>query len=103
LACHDCQISFEELEPRSFSFNSPFGACPECTGIGSRLEVDEELVIPDDSISISDGAIAPGSGGQSSEYFLRLLTSNSHSKSLGSDSRRRPKKQSCMVTNTRSM
>ncbi len=73
LACHECQISFEELEPRSFSFNSPFGACPECTGIGSRLEVDEELVIPDDSISISDGAIAPWSGGQSSEYFLRLL------------------------------
>jgi len=73
LACHDCQISFEELEPRSFSFNSPFGACPECTGIGSRLEVDEELVIPDDSISIEDGAIAPWSGGQSSEYFLRLL------------------------------
>lgn len=73
LACHDCQISFEELEPRSFSFNSPFGACPECTGIGSRLEVDEELVIPDDSISIEEGAIAPWSGGQSSEYFLRLL------------------------------
>jgi len=73
LACHDCQISFEELEPRSFSFNSPFGACPECTGIGSRLEVDEELVIPDDSISISDGAVAPWSGGHSSEYFLRLL------------------------------
>ena len=73
LACHDCQVSFEELEPRSFSFNSPFGACPECTGIGSRLEVDEELVIPDDSISISEGAIAPWAGGQSSEYFLRLL------------------------------
>ncbi len=73
LACHDCQISFEELEPRSFSFNSPFGACPECTGIGSRLEVDEELVIPDDSISIEEGAIAPWAGGQSSEYFLRLL------------------------------
>ncbi|MGA1279674.1 MAG: excinuclease ABC subunit A, partial [Candidatus Nanopelagicaceae bacterium] len=73
LACHECQISFEELEPRSFSFNSPFGACPECTGIGSKLEVDEELVIPDDSISIEEGAIAPWSGGQSSEYFLRLL------------------------------
>ena len=73
LACHDCNLSFEELEPRSFSFNSPFGACPECTGIGTRLEVDEELIIPDDSISINDGAIAPWSGGQSSEYFLRLL------------------------------
>lgn len=73
LACHNCSLSFEEMEPRSFSFNSPFGACPECTGIGTRLEVDEGLVIPDDSISIEAGAIAPWSGGQSSEYFLRLL------------------------------
>ena len=73
MACHDCELSFEELEPRSFSFNSPFGACPECTGIGTRLEVDEELVIPDDDLSISGGAIAPWSGGQSSEYFQRLL------------------------------
>ena len=73
LACHDCNLSFEELEPRTFSFNSPFGACPECSGIGTKLEVDEELVIPDDSISINDGAIAPWAGGQSSEYFLRLL------------------------------
>jgi excinuclease ABC subunit A len=73
MACHDCGLSFEELEPRSFSFNSPFGACPECTGIGTKLEVDEELVIPDDALSINDGAIAPWSGGQSSEYFLRIL------------------------------
>ena len=73
LACHDCNLSFEELEPRSFSFNSPFGACPECSGIGTKLEVDDELIIPDDSISINDGAIAPWSGGQSSDYFLRLL------------------------------
>ena len=73
LACHDCNLSFEELEPRSFSFNSPFGACPECSGIGTQLEVDEDLIIPDDSISINEGAIAPWSSGQSSEYFLRLL------------------------------
>lgn len=73
LACHDCGISIQEMEPRSFSFNSPFGACPECTGIGSKLEVDEELIIPDDSISISDGAIAPWAGGQSAEYFNNLL------------------------------
>jgi len=73
LACHDCNLSFEELEPRSFSFNSPFGACPECSGIGTKLEVDDELIIPDDSISINEGAIAPWSGGQSSDYFLRLL------------------------------
>jgi len=73
LACHECELSFEELEPRSFSFNSPFGACVECSGIGTKLEVDEELIIPDDSISINEGAIAPWSGGQTSEYFLRLL------------------------------
>ena len=73
LACHECGLSFQEMEPRSFSFNSPFGACPECTGIGSKLEVDEDLVIPDDSLSINDGAIAPWSGGQSADYFLNLL------------------------------
>ncbi len=73
MACHDCELSFEEMEPRSFSFNSPFGACPECTGIGTKLEVDQELIIPDDSISIYEGAIAPWSGGQSSDYFERLL------------------------------
>ncbi len=73
LACHNCNLSFEELEPRSFSFNSPFGACEECSGIGTKLEVDEDLIIPDDSISINEGAIAPWAGGQSSEYFLRLL------------------------------
>ena len=73
MACHDCELSFEELEPRSFSFNSPFGACPECTGIGHRLEVDPELVIPDDSISINEGAIAPWNIGSTSEYYTRIL------------------------------
>ena len=78
LACHDCGLSFQEMEPRSFSFNSPFGACPECSGIGSKLEVDVDLVIPDDSLSINDGAIAPWSGGQSVDYFLNLLEALSH-------------------------
>jgi excinuclease ABC subunit A len=73
MACHDCNLSFEELEPRSFSFNSPFGACAECSGIGTKLEVDEDLVIPDDNLSINDGAIAPWSSGHINEYFLRLL------------------------------
>ena len=73
LACHDCSLSFQEMEPRSFSFNSPFGACPECSGIGSKLVVDSELVIPDDSISIQEGAIAPWSTGQSQDYFMNLL------------------------------
>lgn len=73
LACHDCSLSFEELEPRSFSFNSPFGACSDCSGIGTKLEVDIDLVVPDDSISISEGAIAPWSSGHTSEYFTHLL------------------------------
>ena len=59
LACLDDGLSFEALEPRSFSFNSPFGACPECTGIGTRKEVDPELVIPDPEKSLAQGAVAP--------------------------------------------
>ena len=56
-ACEDCGISIEELAPRMFSFNNPFGACPTCTGLGSQLKVDPELVVPDDSLSILEGAI----------------------------------------------
>lgn len=60
-SCPDCGISVDEVEPRSFSFNNPFGACPECHGIGFRMEFDEDLVIPDQSLSIAEGAIAvPG-------------------------------------------
>src|ERR1700760_4478439 len=74
LACpNDHPLAIDELEPRSFSFNSPFGACPVCTGLGTRKEVDPELVVPDPERTIADGAIAPWSAGQSSEYFLRLL------------------------------
>ncbi|HEU4676076.1 MAG TPA: excinuclease ABC subunit UvrA [Motilibacteraceae bacterium] len=73
LACLDDDLSFEELEPRSFSFNSPYGACPECTGIGTRLEVDPELLIPDEDLSLREGAVAPWAQGQSADYFLRLL------------------------------
>lgn len=57
-SCPDCGISIEEIEPRSFSFNNPFGACPECFGLGYRMEFDEELMIPDKNLSISEGAIA---------------------------------------------
>ncbi|SOD98926.1 excinuclease ABC subunit UvrA [Blastococcus haudaquaticus] len=74
LACVDDGLSFEALEPRSFSFNSPFGACPECTGIGTRKEVDPELVIPDPEKSLGEGAVAPWAGSMSNEYFTRLLT-----------------------------
>ncbi len=75
LACpNDHPLAIDELEPRSFSFNSPFGACPECTGLGTRKEVDPDLVVPDGSVSLADGAIAPWTGGVSSEYFQRLLS-----------------------------
>ena len=57
-ACPDCGISIDEIEPRSFSFNNPFGACPVCHGIGIRMEFSEELIVPDPSLSISQGAIA---------------------------------------------
>jgi excinuclease ABC subunit A len=56
-SCPDCGISVEEIEPRSFSFNNPFGACPECTGLGYKMEFDVDLMIPDKSLSIMDGAI----------------------------------------------
>ena len=57
-SCPDCGISIEEVEPRSFSFNNPFGACPECFGLGYKMEFDEDLMIPDKSLSINQGAIA---------------------------------------------
>ncbi|MBR1812583.1 MAG: excinuclease ABC subunit UvrA [Lachnospiraceae bacterium] len=57
-SCPDCGISVEEIEPRSFSFNNPFGACPDCAGLGSRMEFDMDLIIPDPSLSINEGAIA---------------------------------------------
>ena len=75
LACPNGHpLGVEDLEPRSFSFNSPYGACPVCTGIGVKKEVDPELVVPDDELSLGDGAIAPWAGGQTAEYFVRLLS-----------------------------
>jgi excinuclease ABC subunit A len=59
LACPICNISLEQIEPRSFSFNSPHGACPECTGLGTTLEIDPDLVIPNGHLSLEEGAIAP--------------------------------------------
>ena len=74
LACpNDHPLAIDDLEPRSFSFNSPFGACPVCTGIGTRKEVDPELVIPDPQRSLANGAITPWESPQTGEYFLRLL------------------------------
>ncbi len=73
LACLYDDLSFEELEPRSFSFNSPFGACPDCHGIGTRMVVDPELVVPDPGKSLDKGAISPWSAAHVSDYFTRLL------------------------------
>src|ERR1700678_2447908 len=72
LACPVCGTSYDELAPRNFSFNSPYGACPRCDGLGTRYEVDPELVVPDPDLSLDDGAVAPW-GGARSEYFGRLL------------------------------
>jgi excinuclease ABC subunit A len=71
LSCTHCGISFEEPAPRSFSFNSPYGACPTCLGLGTKFEVDPELVVPDDSLSLAEGALAPWAGARS-EYFTGL-------------------------------
>ncbi len=73
LACLYDDLSFEELEPRSFSFNSPWGACPDCTGLGTRMEVDPELVVGDPDLSLTEGAIGVWSGGHVNDYFMRLM------------------------------
>ncbi|MET7280892.1 excinuclease ABC subunit UvrA [Kribbella sp. NPDC005582] len=74
LACpNDHPLAIDELEPRSFSFNSPYGACPVCTGLGTRMEVDPELLVPDPEKSLDEGAIQPWSGANVSQYFERLL------------------------------
>ena len=71
-ACLNCGLSFEELAPRQFSFNTPYGACPACAGLGTKLEVDPELVIPDPDLSLNEGAISPWSGARL-EYFDRMV------------------------------
>jgi excinuclease ABC subunit A len=75
MACpNDHVLTMDEVEPRSFSFNSPFGACAACTGIGTELEVDPDLIVPDDERSLAEGAVAPwASGSGVSEYFDRVL------------------------------
>ncbi|MGC5017974.1 excinuclease ABC subunit UvrA [Micromonospora sp. DT47] len=74
LACpNDHPLAIEDLEPRVFSFNAPYGACPECTGLGTKKEVDAELIVPDPERSLREGAIQPWATGHNLEYFLRLL------------------------------
>jgi excinuclease ABC subunit A len=74
LACpNDHDLDTDDLEPRSFSFNSPFGACPTCHGLGTRMEVDPELIVPDPDKSIDEGALTPWAAAAVSDYFGRLL------------------------------
>ncbi|GAB77212.1 excinuclease ABC subunit A [Austwickia chelonae] len=76
MACpNEHPLSVDEIEPRTFSFNSPYGACPTCTGIGTRLEVDPELLVPDEELTLREGAIAPWAQGRTmQEYQLRVVT-----------------------------
>jgi excinuclease ABC subunit A len=76
LACpNEHPLAIEDLEPRVFSFNAPYGACPECTGLGQKKEVDPELLVPDVEKSIRGGAIAPWAAGHTFDYFIQVLTS----------------------------
>ena len=73
-ACVDCGINFEELTPRMFSFNAPQGACPECNGIGSKMEIDPDLIVPNASLTLNEGAIAPWSKSSKREnYYYQML------------------------------
>ena len=76
-ACVECGISLPEIEPRTFSFNSPHGACPHCSGLGVIMEIDPDLVIPDKNLSLEEGAIRPWrrAGKDSSRYYMHLLRS----------------------------
>ncbi len=77
-ACKDCGISYEELTPRMFSFNSPFGACPACSGLGYNMEIDPDLVVPDKNLSIALGAIMPWGIPRGSYYFGMLRAVSKH-------------------------
>jgi excinuclease ABC subunit A len=92
LACTHCHISFDELNPRNFSFNSPYGACQTCDGLGTRLEVDPELVVPDPDLSVAEGALAPWAA-SSLEYWYRVLdaVAQAHGVDLDTPWKRLPK------------
>ncbi|GAB3715187.1 excinuclease ABC subunit UvrA [Nocardiopsis oceani] len=85
LYCPYDDLSFEQLEPRSFSFNAPYGACPDCSGLGTRMEVDADLLVPDPERSLSEGAIAPWSGGHNGGYWERILKALGEAVGFGMD------------------
>jgi excinuclease ABC subunit A len=92
-ACTHCGLSFEEINPRNFSFNSPYGACQTCDGLGTRLEVDPELVVPDPDLSVNEGALAPWAS-TSLEYWYRVLgaVADTHGFSLDTPWKKLPKR-----------
>ena len=97
-ACEDCGISLPELEPRLFSFNNPYGACPECTGLGEKLEIDPELVIPNKKLTLAEGAIWPWSrashkiGRQGYYYSILARLADKYHFSLDEEAKDLPKK-----------
>src|SRR6188508_2313567 len=92
LACTYCGLSFDELAPRNFSFNSPYGACQTCDGLGTRLEVDPELVVPDPDLSVNEGALAPWASA-TLEYWYRVLeaVADTHGFSMDTPWKKLPK------------
>ncbi len=84
LACSYCGISLDDLEPRSFSFNSPYGACPVCNGLGTRYEVDPDLIVANPDLSLAAGAIGPWAGART-EYFTRVLQAVAQTFGFGMD------------------
>ena len=87
MACpNDHVINADEVEPRSFSFNTPYGACPECTGLGTELEVDAELIVPDEDLTLRQGAVAPwAQSSGTADYFIRVLTALANDLSFSLD------------------
>lgn len=101
-ACSDCNISIDEIEPRSFSFNNPFGACPTCTGLGEKMELDPDLVIPNRELSLAEGAIAaPGWGSidnpDSYAYALFAVLMEKYDFNMNTPFQELPKKVQDMV------
>ena len=84
-ACADCGISIGEINPRMFSFNNPYGACPACDGLGSKMEIDPALVVPDESLSIRQGALAPWGKGSISTYYVKMLEAIAEKKGINLD------------------
>ena len=104
LACTYCGLSFDELAPRNFSFNSPYGACQTCDGLGTRLEVDPELVVPDPDLTVNEGALAPWASA-TLEYWYRVLeaVADTHGFSLDTPWKKLPRRsaRSCSTAPTR--